>query len=490
MPPNDTPAAIAPPPQMPAWAPLALMALGSLGGLKYGNKYSSWNFGAPFRALGDYGGFMAQTQIQQAAFEQERKKLMAMQEGFAERERKRVQSEWDVATTPGPPTALPEGIQGPPTPGKSPWEEALEGKAESLRQLPPSLRESAGKFLMEKPLKERALDIQATQAEALADYRKKRGEYVNVPDVGLVRLSDLEGVRSGAMEGSPTTPAGPPGVVVPKPTVDKSGFTKSFDTVARELGYNPLAMTSEQIARTNKVIQDRKIDVAESMSGIRQREAATKPPTLSERKEVGKLQFLDNTAKELATANLDELVGPVQGRLNELRLATPGVEVSPEVGRFHAQMASLRNLYINALSGTAVGEKEAERMDQQFPKWNDKPELYRQKLAVTRENIAEMQKAMAEGLTWEEYRTKGSSKGSLKAPPSESGAPASSASRPGALWKNPEFQSAYEKAMSMLKTPNDVAAAKQDIANTAKPFTSIQRMAIQQAIRDFSERGQ
>lgn len=116
-------------------------------------------------------------------------------------------------------------------------------------------------------------------------------------------------------------------------------------------------------------------------------------------------QTAENTAvltglqrlRELAptTGALSAWVGPVQGRVNSLKLITPGVDVDPQMAEFFAETAAIKNRMIRAITGAQMSEPEAKRIMSQLPDINHKPGVFLARMAATERNLEALNAAMA-----------------------------------------------------------------------------------------------
>lgn len=124
------------------------------------------------------------------------------------------------------------------------------------------------------------------------------------------------------------------------------------------------------------------------------------PPTGAQRQ-----QSAENTAvlaglnrlRELAptTGALSVWVGPVQGRVNSLKLTTPGVDVDPKMAEFFAETAAIKNRMIRAITGAQMSEPEAKRIMSQLPDIGQKPGVFLARMAATERNLEALNAAMA-----------------------------------------------------------------------------------------------
>ncbi len=83
----------------------------------------------------------------------------------------------------------------------------------------------------------------------------------------------------------------------------------------------------------------------------------------------------------------DDWLGPVAGRVTAAKINAPGFKVSDDLARFAAETATLKNSVVKAITGAAMSEPEAARIMKQIPDFADKPNVWRQKLAATRDNL-------------------------------------------------------------------------------------------------------
>jgi hypothetical protein len=84
------------------------------------------------------------------------------------------------------------------------------------------------------------------------------------------------------------------------------------------------------------------------------------------------------------------LVGPVAGRALRAKMAIPGAEVSEAEATFVAEVDALTNQVIKEITGAQMSEPEAARIKRQLPKVEDKPSVFRARLAATLRNLDEM----------------------------------------------------------------------------------------------------
>ena len=92
-------------------------------------------------------------------------------------------------------------------------------------------------------------------------------------------------------------------------------------------------------------------------------------------------------ASKLENLFEEDWVGPAAGRAMQWSMQVPGLPVSDEYAQFSAETATLRNATIKAITGAQMSEPEAKRIMQQIPSFEDKPNVWRQKLASTVDNL-------------------------------------------------------------------------------------------------------
>lgn len=92
----------------------------------------------------------------------------------------------------------------------------------------------------------------------------------------------------------------------------------------------------------------------------------------------------------------DEWLGPVAGRAAQVRIKTPGVKVSDDLARFAAETATLKNAVIKAITGAQMSQGEAERIMSQIPSFEDKPNVWTEKAAATKANLATLKRRTIE----------------------------------------------------------------------------------------------
>ena len=80
-------------------------------------------------------------------------------------------------------------------------------------------------------------------------------------------------------------------------------------------------------------------------------------------------------------------MGPVSGHVSNFLQWMPGKQADPNWARFVAQTATLKNSIIKAYTGAQMSEPEAIRLGAQIPKETDKPEVWRQKMYVNKQNL-------------------------------------------------------------------------------------------------------
>lgn len=91
---------------------------------------------------------------------------------------------------------------------------------------------------------------------------------------------------------------------------------------------------------------------------------------------------------DLETLKKDEWLGPATGRYTEFKINLPGADVPNDLAKFAAQTATLKNAVVKAVTGAAMSEPEAKRIMAQVPNFTDKPNVWKQKLDATRENLS------------------------------------------------------------------------------------------------------
>lgn len=114
-------------------------------------------------------------------------------------------------------------------------------------------------------------------------------------------------------------------------------------------------------------------------------------PTGAQRTQLAGAENIDAIAGQVQSEFNPDYVGPAAGRMNALKQVIPGFSTDPKIAKFYASTASLLNITMNALSGAAVNEHEAQRILGQVPNQNDKPEVFLAKLQTTRENNQRLQ---------------------------------------------------------------------------------------------------
>lgn len=105
---------------------------------------------------------------------------------------------------------------------------------------------------------------------------------------------------------------------------------------------------------------------------------------------IDKLAGIDQSLgilNDLESLKSDSWLGPVQGRMTELEIGMPGASVSDKLAKFAAQTATLKNAVVKAITGAQMSEPEAKRIMKQIPDFSDKPNVWKQKLDATRENM-------------------------------------------------------------------------------------------------------
>jgi len=104
---------------------------------------------------------------------------------------------------------------------------------------------------------------------------------------------------------------------------------------------------------------------------------------------LGVIESLDKLKKS-------EWLGPIAGRATRYSIAVPGVSVPDDLARFAAETATLKNSVVKAITGAQMSEPEAKRIMQQVPDFEDKPNVWQQKLDATKENLATLKRRTIE----------------------------------------------------------------------------------------------
>jgi len=103
-----------------------------------------------------------------------------------------------------------------------------------------------------------------------------------------------------------------------------------------------------------------------------------------------------NVVKSLNELKKPEWLGPIAGRQARYSINIPGVKVSDELARFAAETATLKNSVVKAITGAQMSEPEAKRIMQQVPDFEDKPNVWQQKLEATKENLSTLKRRTIE----------------------------------------------------------------------------------------------
>jgi hypothetical protein len=117
---------------------------------------------------------------------------------------------------------------------------------------------------------------------------------------------------------------------------------------------------------------------------------------------------------------LETWLGPIAGRAASASIALPGMSVSDNLAQFDATEATLKNEMIRAITGAAMGVEEEKRILSQLPTKNDKPNVWRQKLAVSMANLDRVERYIMEAAG-----------GGDQAPPARAGGPGARGAAPG-----------------------------------------------------------
>lgn len=132
------------------------------------------------------------------------------------------------------------------------------------------------------------------------------------------------------------------------------------------------------------------------------REAATAKATGGGKLAAAAIEKIAGIDQSLSIANnleklvSDDWLGPAAGRYAKAKIATPGVPVPGDLARFAADSATLKNSVIKAITGAQMSEPEAKRIGEQIPDFTDKPNVWREKLAATRDNLKVLKKRTIE----------------------------------------------------------------------------------------------
>lgn len=94
--------------------------------------------------------------------------------------------------------------------------------------------------------------------------------------------------------------------------------------------------------------------------------------------------------KGMFDASGKNMVGPIEGRVRSLGQKIPGVPVNEDFANFEAETSAFRNSVIKAITGAQMSEVEANRIRQQIPEVNDKPEVWNAKYAQTQRNLKDL----------------------------------------------------------------------------------------------------
>lgn len=121
---------------------------------------------------------------------------------------------------------------------------------------------------------------------------------------------------------------------------------------------------------------------------------AGKLPTATERAELSRdVTALDQSAR-IKNFYKPQFVGPLSGGIGGAAAGLGGplgavrrAVTGPGESDFKSALATYRNAVINALSGAAVSESEAKRMQQQIPHEGDPSEQFEAKMRQTEENL-------------------------------------------------------------------------------------------------------
>lgn len=114
---------------------------------------------------------------------------------------------------------------------------------------------------------------------------------------------------------------------------------------------------------------------------------AEAPGTGAQRAGVSDAQTAVDTLDRITKNYSDDMVGPIQGRVNAAQNTIPFVPVNKQFASFSADSATLRNAIIRAITGAQMSQPEAERIMSQIPSETDKPDVWNAKAASTRANL-------------------------------------------------------------------------------------------------------
>jgi hypothetical protein len=91
---------------------------------------------------------------------------------------------------------------------------------------------------------------------------------------------------------------------------------------------------------------------------------------------------LVNTLKDTYS---EDFIGPVRGRFGSILEAVGGI--GEDEAEFRADLSTLRNGVVTAITGAQMGEKEATRILRQVPSENNPIEVFEARLESTRKNL-------------------------------------------------------------------------------------------------------
>lgn len=115
-----------------------------------------------------------------------------------------------------------------------------------------------------------------------------------------------------------------------------------------------------------------------------------------EKKAASDIEAAEAKIRNIQTLYNPEFVGPVQGRFNLAKIKTPGISIDKNLARFVAANTTLKNEVIKFITGAQMSEPEANRIMQQIPAMEDKPEVWEAKYDITLQNLQILKQKMAE----------------------------------------------------------------------------------------------
>jgi hypothetical protein len=89
-------------------------------------------------------------------------------------------------------------------------------------------------------------------------------------------------------------------------------------------------------------------------------------------------------------------IGPLGGRKLQLQMVMPGAPVPEQLAGFMAEIATLKNATIKAITGAQMSQPEATRIMEQVPDVTNKPEVFKARIKATIDNLTFMRQRTIE----------------------------------------------------------------------------------------------